>query len=173
MEFVNVKNDIVNNYKVLEPLLPGFNYINVITEMLNDVERAISGDEDLDTELHPQYKDDINCLLESLVEYISCNKLSEDEYKILNCLSLLFENFFSIYPKTINKPYLYQVFKLFIDSYKSLTDILVLNMFLLSKLRSAANIGCSNNELSSKYLQEYKKFLSNKDHDDNYSINNV
>lgn len=171
MEFIDVKNDIVNNLKVFEPMLPGFNYTNVIIEMLNDVERAIADDKDLDVEIDHQYKGDINYLLESLVEYVSYNKLSDDEYKMLNRLSMLFNNFFSIYPKVIDKSYLYNIFNLFIESYRSLTDLLTMNMYLVSKLRSMTSIGCSNNELSSKYLYEYKKFLSDKNHDSNYSIN--
>lgn len=171
MEFADVKNDIVNNFKLLDPMLPGFNHANVITEMLNDIERAMADDKDLDTEIDPQYKNDINYLLEGLVEYVSCNKLSDNECKLLNCLSLLFSNFFSIYPKVIDKSYLYNIFNLFIDSYRSLTDLLTMNMYLTNKLRSITNIGCANNELSSKYLYEYKKFLGNKNHDSNYSIN--
>ena len=173
MEFANVKEDIINHFKLFDPMLPGFNCTSVITEMLSDVERAIADDKDLDVEINPQYKSDINHLLEGLVEYVSCNKLSDEEYKVLNCLSLLFSNFFSIYPKVIDKSYLYNVFNLFIDSYKSLNDLLTLNMYLAGKLRSVANVGCSNNELSSKYLYEYKKFLNDKSHDSSYSTNKL
>lgn len=171
MEFTDVKTNIVNNFRLLDPMLPGFNYSNVITEMLNDIEIAMADDKNLDVVIDQQYKNDINYLLEGLVEYVSCNKLSDDEYKMLNCLSLLFSNFFSIYPKVIDKSYLYNVFNLFIDSYKSLSDLLALNMYLAGRLRSMTTVGCSNNELSAKYLYEYKKFLSDKCHDSNYSIN--
>ena len=171
MEFNDVKTNIVSDFKLLDSMVPGFNYSSVINEMLKDVERAIADDKDLDVELDPQYREDINCLLEKLVDYMSCNKLSDDERTMLECLSLLFSNFFSIYPKTIDKSYLYNIFNLFIDSHKSLTDLLTINMYLVSKLRSMASVGCSNNELSAKYLYEYEKFLSDKSHDSNYSIN--
>lgn len=171
MSFDDVKHDITTHFDLLKSILPAYNYEAVLTEMIGDIEMAINETVELPSELDPNYRQDINSLLDGLVEYLACQKLSENELALMNCISLLYSNFLSIYPQALDRSYLYKVFSILIDTHRSLSDMLSVNLFLASKLKAMAVSGCANNELSSKYLYEYERFLKGKDHDGNYSLN--
>lgn len=175
MELKEVKEIIEKNREKLNILIPVMDCYPIVYSMLEHLEAACDSSSD-SVEMNPLdegFKRDINCLLDRIVDEVVTCTFSDNEKEFLNAILLIYINFSELRPEAISRKFMIHVFRILMETERTLEQMLLLNTYLYTRIRNWSEDESTTSSLSRKYYEEYKKFLEDKDHDSTYSTNDA